>query len=94
MLRQPFERIIPTMVMPGTTSPTSMHVQGLIGGERMVLLVSLITTNVFVWRSRCGMARIISLKNVFSALLVIKVIMARTSKNSTGILTRRQHTPT
>ena len=80
--------------MLGTTSPTSMHARGLIDGEKMALLASPTTTNACVWRSRCGTAMTVSSKNVFLALLVIKVITARTSKNSTGTSTRRQPTPT
>jgi hypothetical protein len=93
-LRQPFEKTILTTVMLGITSPTSTHVQGLIDGEKMALPVSPITTSACVWRYRYGTARIVSSKNVFLVLPVIKVIMARTSKNSTGTSTRRQHTPT
>jgi hypothetical protein len=92
--RQPFERTILTTATLGTTFPTSMHVRGLIDGEKMVLPGSPIIANACVWRSRCGTARITSSRSAFLASLVIKVIMARTSKNSTGISTRHQHTPT
>jgi len=65
--RQPFERTIPTTVMLGTTSPTSMHVQGLIDGEKMVSLASPTTTNACVWRSRYGTAMTVCSKNGFLA---------------------------